>query len=129
RRKALSGHGRPVNADPSEQLWSEGTRRAYPPARIEGQALLVIFAGAGHPATGKVTRLEGRNLRHQATKKFSPATIPQANIQKGRPAQGLETLPVRPVTHDWRKPRSAPFRPGVGAAQKSRLSPSNAATR
>src|SRR5690606_27280198 len=53
RRKALSGHGRPVNAGPSERRWSEGTRRGYAPGRIEGQALLVIFAGAGHPAIGK----------------------------------------------------------------------------
>src|SRR5690606_18315669 len=45
--------GRPVLAGPWGQRWREGTRRGYAPGRIEGQALLVIFAGAGHPATGK----------------------------------------------------------------------------
>src|SRR5690606_26273640 len=41
-KKALSGHGRPVNAGPSERRWSEGTRRNAP-GWIEGQVFLVPF--------------------------------------------------------------------------------------
>src|SRR5690606_7449900 len=83
RRKALSGQGRPVNAGPSEQRWSEGTRRSAP-GRIEGQALLVIFVGAGHPATGK-SNSPGR-AKPSTSKQLSSEPGPQTTRPEKRKA-------------------------------------------
>src|SRR5690606_15771753 len=92
RRKALSGHGRPVNAGPSERRWSEGTRHNAP-GRIEGQAFLVIFAGAGHPATGK-SNSPGRAKPYPSSnfrKKLESEVKSKAKNTTGREAQCRES--------------------------------------
>src|SRR5690606_11708395 len=98
RRKALSGQGRPVNAGPSERRWSEGTRRSAP-GRIEGQALLVIFAGAGHPATGK-SNSPGR-AKPSARRQQGNQPSAGAAGEKERPQEGLSpALRAAPFSPD-----------------------------
>src|SRR5690606_17840679 len=78
-------HGRPVNAGPSEQRWSEGTRRNAP-GQIEGQAFLATFVAtdkSNSPGQGEPFR--------QASRKSSSAQAVQAGgnktSQRKSPAQ------------------------------------------
>src|SRR5690606_24995485 len=89
----------------SERRWSEGTRRSAP-GRIEGQALLVIFAGAGHPATGK----------SNSPRRAKPSIFKQLGKQPGRGHPGrmrravvMPSFPALGIRRIKKPPRRAAF--------------------
>jgi len=77
-KKALSGHGRPVNAGPSERRWSEGTRRNAP-GWIEGQVFLVPF---------------GTIAKRNSPGRAKPSPVRQLGKQPGATATGEKKKPI-----------------------------------